>query len=244
MTDIHCHILPGFDDGSPSVGESVRMAEIAYSSGIRRTVATPHFSVLNGDIRRASEEIGRLFASLTEALNGAGIALKLYLGAEVLCTPEIPRLLSKGLIPTVAGTDYVLTEFFFDAPTEYMENMLDEIRSIGFIPIVAHPERYGAVQEDTTVLAGWFGKGYIIQMNKGSMLGAFGKHVRSAALRIAEAGLVHVIASDAHGSERRTPYMSEIYGFISENFSEEYAELLLDRNPGRIVRNLPVVPAD
>ena len=72
----------------------------------------------------------------------------------MLCTPEIPRLLSKRLIPTVAGTDYVLTEFFFDAPTEYMDNMLDEIRSIGFIPIVAHPERYGAVQEDTTVLAG------------------------------------------------------------------------------------------
>lgn len=168
MTDIHCHILPGFDDGSPSVGESVRMAEMAYASGIRRTVATPHFSALNGDIRRASEEIGRLFASLTEAVDGAGISLKLYLGAEVLCTPEIPRLLSKGLIPTVAGTDYVLTEFFFDAPTEYMDNMLDEIRSIGFIPIIAHPERYGAVQEDTTVLAGWFGKGYIIQMNKGS----------------------------------------------------------------------------
>lgn len=82
-----------------------------------------------------------------------------------------------------------------------MDNMLDEIRSIGFIPIIAHPERYGAVQEDTTVLAGWFGKGYIIQMNKGSMLGAFGRHVRAAALRIAEAGLVHVIASDAHGSE-------------------------------------------
>lgn len=244
MTDIHCHILPGFDDGSPSVGESVRMAEMAYASGIRRTVATPHFSALNGDIRRASEEIGRLFASLTEAVDGAGISLKLYLGAEVLCTPEIPRLLSKGLIPTVAGTDYVLTEFFFDAPTEYMDNMLDEIRSIGFIPIIAHPERYGAAQEDTTVLAGWFGKGYIIQMNKGSMLGAFGRHVRAAALRIAEAGLVHVIASDAHGSERRTPHMAEIYGFISENFSEEYAELLLDRNPGRIVRNLPVVPAD
>ena len=108
MTDIHCHILPGFDDGSPSVGESVRMAEMAYASGIRRTVATPHFSALNGDIRRASEEIGRLFASLTEAVDGAGISLKLYLGAEVLCTPEIPRLLSKGLIPTVAGTDYVL----------------------------------------------------------------------------------------------------------------------------------------
>ena len=58
-----------------------------------------------------------------------------------------------------------LTEFFFDAPTEYMDNMLDEIRSIGFIPIVAHPERYGAVQEDTTVLAGWFGKGYIIPVS-------------------------------------------------------------------------------
>ena len=72
MTDIHCHILPGFDDGSPSVGESVRMAEMAYASGIRRMVATPHFSVLNGDIRRASEEIGRLFASLTEAVDGAG----------------------------------------------------------------------------------------------------------------------------------------------------------------------------
>ena len=80
MTDIHCHILPGFDDGSPSVGESVRMAEMAYASGIRRTVATPHFSALNGDIRRASEEIGRLFASLTEAVDGAGISVKQQLG--------------------------------------------------------------------------------------------------------------------------------------------------------------------
>ena len=146
MTDIHCHILPGFDDGSPSVGESVRMAEMAYASGIRRTVATPHFSALNGDIRRASEEIGRLFASLTEAVDGAGISLKLYLGAEVLCTPEIPRLLSKGLIPTVAGTDYVLTEFFFDAPTEYMDNMLDEIRSIGSSRIRSVTERYRRIR--------------------------------------------------------------------------------------------------
>lgn len=192
-----------------------------------------------------SEEIGRLFASLTEAVDGAGISLKLYLGAEVLCTPEIPRLLSKGLIPTVAGTDYVLTEFFFDAPTEYMDNMLDEIRSIGFIPIIAHPERYGAVQEDTTVLAGWFGKGYIIQMNKGSMLGAFGRHVRAAGAPHRGSGTCSRYCERRTRKRAAHASYGRRYTDLSPKISvRNMPELLLDRNPGRIVRNLPVVPAD
>lgn len=108
--------------------------------------------------------------------------------------------------------------------------------------MVAHPERYEAVQRDPMLVVEWFRSGCIIQLNKGSILGRLGNHSRRAALWLLDQGLAHVIASDAHHPDYRTPHIGELVSFLSEHYPPPYIRLLLEKNPGRIVENRRIPP--
>lgn len=241
MIDIHCHILPGFDDGSPDIGESLSMARMAVSSGVTGIVVTPHFPGEAASLRRLGALVDK-YEQLVQAVEEEKLPLKLYPGAEILCLPETQRLAARRALPTIADTDYLLTEFFFNESAGYMGQMLDALAEAGYHPVVAHPERYKAVQMDPRVAERWFQKGYVLQLNKGSVLGAFGPQVQSTANRIVEAGLAHLIASDAHSSIERTPHMGALKQWAETWCGAAYAEVLLERNPSRLVEGRPMVP--
>ncbi len=242
MIDIHCHILPMIDDGSEDPEESLRMAITAVRTGITDIVCTPHFDTgfqSAGFLKQQAEDA---FASFSGAVADAGLPLRLHLGAEILCLPETPGFFEAGLLPTLAGSRYPLVEFPFDAPGPYMTGLLLEIASFGYTPLIAHPERYQAVQRDPDLAANWFDLGFLLQINKGSPLGFFGMTVRRTALALLEDGLVHIVASDAHGAEIRTVDMTRLADFLTDAGSPALARLLTEENPRRILRNEPPVP--
>ncbi len=245
MIDIHCHILPQSDDGADSMDTSLLMARMAADSGVKKIIATPHCNTpraLEKNYRDAA--LATRFVQLIRQVRDAGIPLEILPGAEVLCMPNTLELLRKRQLVTLARTDYLLVEFFFDESIDYMDDMLAALAAEGVHPVVAHPERYEAVQHTSTIIDRWFNSGYIIQVNKGSILGRLGRGAEKAADRILSRGLAHVIASDAHDTLIRTPGMSFLRNYVEEKFGIDYAEVLLDLNPARICENLPPLRAD
>lgn len=241
MIDIHCHILPGFDDGSSSLEESLSMARMAVSSGVTGIVATPHFPGESATMRRLPTLMDR-FERLRRAIEAENIPLKLHHGAEILCLPETPRLAEKRALPTIGSTNYLLTEFYFNESPKYMNEMLYALAEAGYTPVVAHPERYKAIQQNLGLMEYWFEQGYILQLNKGSLLGSFGTRVQSTAQQIINRGLAHLIASDAHGSTKRTPHMGALLQWAETRCDPDYARVLMELNPARLVEGRGMEP--
>ena len=239
MIDIHCHILPDLDDGAASLDEALEMARIAARSGVTDIIATPHFRG-EPEALDIKEEIDRRCREFREALEHWRIPIRLHQGAEILCTPQTPALAQQGRLPTLGNTRYVLTEFYFNESFGFMDNCLRKLAACGYTPVVAHPERYDAVQWDPEQLRFWADNGYVLQINKGSVLGTLGRGAEEAAHELLELGLVHLFASDAHGCERRTPHMEGLLRWAEEFCDPECARILLTENPGQILKGEPI----
>ncbi len=235
MVDIHCHIIPEVDDGAWDMDTAVEMARVAADSGVTKIVATPHFEG-RPEALESLPYIQHQFRKLQSALKGAKVAVELIPGVEILCLPQTLELARRGQLPTLGRSRYVLVEFFFDASAGFMEAALQELKHLGYRPVVAHPERYGAVQRDLDLAAHWFRHGFALQLNKGSVLGAFGQRAEETATRLLYRGHAHIIASDAHSPEVRTPNFTPVREWCLENLGQGYTKILLEDNPGRIVR--------
>lgn len=236
MVDIHTHILPGVDDGSPDPEISLEMAEQAVRSGVSHLVMTPHCNIPgmfdnynDGDVLR------RRMDNFRRQMEEAGIELKLYTGMEVFGTPQVPDLLKEGRLLTVNDTKYLLIEFPFAESPDYATEILSDICSMGYTPIVAHPERYEYVQRDPGLVDYWIRMGCGMQVNKGSLLRRFGRQPFACAVRLLEEGMVSCVASDAHHSEWRTTWMDEVRMMLEEQFGYNYADFLTRVNPARIL---------
>lgn len=240
MIDIHCHILPDYDDGADDLEESLEMARMAVFSGVSHIFATPHF---NGELAELEQLplIERQFQVLSAALKQASIPLTLHPGAEILCLPETVALADSRQLPTLGETNYVLTEFYFDESYAFMDETLLHLLHCGYKPVVAHPERYDVIQRDPPRLHRWARQGCVIQLNKGSVLGNLGARAEAAANEILAMGMAHLFASDAHGCHSRTPHMGQLCQWVEECCEEEYAAILLEENPQRLLRGLPMV---
>jgi len=241
MIDIHCHILPGFDDGASSLEEAVSMASMAASSGVTAIVATPHFPGKAESLRRMNELVDK-YQLLRDALLHRDIPLTLIPGAEILCLPETVHLARRHALPTIGDTSYLLAEFFFNESPSYMSQTLHALADEGYRPVVAHPERYKAVQQNPRLLRFWFEQGYVLQVNKDSLLGLFGPQVQTCAEQILQSGMAHIIASDAHSPRRRTPHMGTLRMWAAESCSPSYFRILTQRNPARLIQNQDMVP--
>ena len=243
MVDIHCHILHNYDDGASSLDESLEMARMAAQTGVTDIVVTPHFEGRASSLRRLPILVEH-FEELTQAIAREGIPVTLHLGAEILCTEETLQLAKKKYLPTIGASNYFLTEFYFNEDLDFMDEMLRSLAEAGYTPVVAHPERYGAIQRDPAILKHWFRRGYVLQLNKGSILGAFGRRAEQAAHGILRAGLAHVIASDAHSANHRTPHMEGLNRWLDHHIDAKYAKILTEENPGRIIKGEPLVPVE
>ena len=193
MIDLHTHILPGLDDGAPDLETSVLMAAVAAESGVTHLVATPHSNQRGAFENYASPALQVRFDCLCAAVREAGIPLELSLGMEIFGTGDVPKLLREGRLLTINGGRYLLIEFGFHEDPLRIERLLDELLAAGYWPVVAHPERYYGLQRMPNYLYDWVNRGVVLQVNKGSLFGRFG---RGAQLRRAHIRTVRV-AGDA-----------------------------------------------
>ncbi len=236
MIDIHAHILPGVDDGSPSMEDSLEMAVLATESGVSTMIVTPHCNLPRTDCLDTAG-VTHACAELSAALRAHGSTLRLSCGMEIFGTPDTALRLREGSLCTLAGSRYPLVEFPFSDYAHEATGILREILELGLRPIVAHPERYLFAQAEPRLLNLWTDMGCLLQVNRGSLLGRFGRREQALAFALVERGFASFVASDAHSPLRRTPWMHDVYTLLCSEFSVRTADLLLKENPGRVLGN-------
>ena len=148
LTDLHCHILPGMDDGSSDFETSVAMAKMALAGGVCTIAATPHSNVEDDDMALRCRVIRHRAAMLRDALSQNHVPVKILTGMELFIRDNLPEILESGSFMTLGGTKYLLGEFDFGEDGGYMDDALEYVRRQGLTPVLAHPERYAAVQRD------------------------------------------------------------------------------------------------
>src|SRR5947209_14359794 len=197
MIDTHLHILPGVDDGPETIQESLTLARTLLQEGIHSAIATPHY---NDEFpQRSAAEIRERVYHLQQELDHHGIPLRLFAGHEALIKAGLPEDIQDGRLATLNGSSYLLLELWNSTWLPETERVIFELRAHGIVPIIAHPERYRAIQQDPARLAALLRQGVLAQVMAGSLTGMQGKTARRTAETLLKKGLIHCIASDAHG---------------------------------------------
>ena len=243
MIDLHCHMLPGVDDGAATEREALLMAQVAVDSGVSDVILTPHCNVPGQFRNYYDQRLEDRFCRFEQLLRRENCSLTVHRGMEVFVTPELPRLLDNGSLLTLGGSRYLLVEFAFGEEGWFADDILRQIRQYDLIPVVAHPERYYFLQDEPRHLLRWVGDGCLLQLNKGSFFGMFGRHAAKTAHWCLDCGCLHLIGSDAHSPYRRTPRLNDVYDLVADAVSPETAQLLLHDNPAAILTGGAVCPA-
>ncbi len=237
MIDIHCHILPGFDDGSDNMEESVRMARLAVEGGTTAVIATPHSNIPDKYENYFGKAYVEAFKALDARLKQENIPLKLYPGHEIFAASDFIELIKKKRLLTLCNSQYPLIEFALQERSESIYRKLELITAEGLTPIIAHPERYAFIAADPAAPLRLKKMGCLLQLNKGSLKKKFGRTSYIIARELIEREYADFVASDAHSPYMRTPYLEDAYEIISELRSSRYAEMLLKINPEKVIRN-------
>ena len=240
MTDIHSHVLPKTDDGAATYMESLDMLRIARSKGTKRMVCTPHF--YNPRIGHVDKD--RVF-DIFEGLKAraAGIDVEILLGSEVFCSDLFLRELPMKNFFTINGTDYLLVEFDFHDDIDRVLFAVDIITKAGYIPIIAHPERYSFLRRDEYYVEKFLSMGALFQVNTTSLAGMHGERAFDFAAWMLDNRYVAAVASDAHDTSFRSPDIRGAYMWLYGNtgFSKTYAEELFFDNPEAIISGQKII---
>lgn len=233
MIDIHCHILPGLDDGARDMEEAVAMCRVAQADGIRTIVATPHCR--NGVYKNSEQTILSVLGQLEEHLKTAGVALDLRSGADIHIHPETISFLRKNPRLLLGGR-YFLLELPAQSIPPFTRDFIFEAFLAGFIPIITHPERNTILQGHFKVLEEWVKAGALVQITAMSLTGAFGSQVKECAFEMVRMGMVHLVATDAHSPRRRPPVLSKAREVLENLMGPEQAQALVKDIPEKILK--------
>lgn len=252
IVDLHSHLIPGVDDGAESVEDALRALEAMTSEGVSVAVTTPHLAAHltreRGMLEERLGEVDEALAALRRGMADHGADLpELHRGHEVaLDDPEPvfddPRL-------RLAETDFVLVEWpFMKLPVvESAMEVLERIRSAGWTPVLAHPERYQGLDRRRDIVDAWRRTGTLLQVNHGSLLGVYGRTARENALYIVGRGMADLLSSDYHGWHGRDPGAVEVRRWFEGRGFDEVFRILAHENPRRILAGelpMPVPPLD
>jgi protein-tyrosine phosphatase len=247
FVDLHCHLLPGIDDGSSSIVETVEMLRVAHRRGTRTIVATPHtfqpmfaaFSSMEliGAYSRMKEELNELsrqeqYSFLQE--------MDVHLGAENFATSEFYEALEKRKVLTLNGSRYLLVEFSSFMPFPLIEAAVDQILEHELTPVLAHVERYEFSYQLPESLDDLKRRGCVIQINAEAFDRRRNSEVMEFALSVAGRGALGVIASDGHDVRGRPPVVQGAFEILRREFPEEAVETWMSANPSRILANQPL----
>ncbi|WP_286230079.1 tyrosine-protein phosphatase [Neobacillus mesonae] len=241
MIDIHCHILPGVDDGAQTMEDSITMAKQAAKEGIHTIIATPH---LNHQYDNRKQAIVEKVDAVNLALKQEGVNLIILPGQEPRIYGEIIEDYEKNEIQTLNGSRYVFIEFPSNHVPMYSEKLLFDLQVKGLTPVIVHPERNSELIEHPDVLYNLVEKGALTQVTASSLCGYFGKKIKIFSEQLIEANLTHFIASDAHNVVNRAFKMEEAFNLIESDFGVDYvylftenAEFLIDNK--NIIKEMP-----
>ena len=240
MIDIHSHIVFDVDDGPQSRGESKVLLEEAYTQGVRTIVSTSHRR--KGMFETPEDKIAANFSEVKQLAQEIGPDLTILYGAEIYFSGDALEKLEKDLIPRLNGTRYALIEFSMNTPYRDIHSALSKILLLGITPVIAHIERYHALENDEKRVKELINMGCYTQINSSSVLkpklfGDAHKFMKKRAAYFLEKNLVHVVASDMHNLDNRPPFMKEAYELITKKYGRDRARDLFETNPAKILRD-------
>lgn len=239
MIDIHTHVLPGLDDGPASIEESLAMLHQAAESGTTDIVATPH---ANLEFSYDPEVVRAKIRELAEIFDGS---LRIHHGCDFHLQYDLVQAALKNPAPyTINGGRYLLVEFSDLIIFRNTEQVLDQLRGAGMVPVVTHPERNPLLQQRIERMQAWVTCGCCLQLTAQSLLGGFGAAPRKCARQLLAAGMVHFVASDAHDSRLRPARLDEAWRIVADDFGEARARLLFVDNPRAVIDNRSLPPQD
>lgn len=227
-TDIHSHILPGLDDGSQSMEQSLEMLRIAEEEGTSDIIATPHYK--SGRYRADSNQVSKRVSQLQTAAKNEGLKIRIYPGTEIYYHSELEEKFDNKELHTLNDTSWVLVEFSPFENFGYIRNAADDLLSLGLQPVIAHVERFQCLLKDVKKVQELKNMGCGIQVNASSIVGEYGFMAKRFTRKLLKLGLIDYIGTDAHNTEGRKPSMKKCADIIYKKCDKEYAEAVLFGN--------------
>ena len=234
MIDIHCHLLPGVDDGPKDLQESEAMLKELYMQGVRKVIVTPHYR--KGMFEPVPHQIKSRYVQVQEIAKSIGEDLEIWLGREVHINMDIDTLLEQQKYMTLAGTEYILAEFRSDVDKDFVWERISLLISLGYRPIIAHIERYFNIACDIDFVFRLSELGAKVQVNADSILGKDGKALKHASRKLINAGLVDFVGSDANGIKERAPHLGKCQAYLIRKYGRAYTKRIMWSNPLRILQ--------
>lgn len=228
FVDIHTHILPGVDDGASDLAQSLELLKQACAQGTGAVVLTPHY---RGRFRdNTTQKLTKLFDELCQAAKTQCPGLELYLGCEVGYELDVSERLADGTVLPLNGTRYVLLEFREGSFRSRIMSGVLEVLNFGYIPIIAHAERYDAFRQYPSLARELVNLGALLQLNADSILGKYGFGIKWYCHKLLKSQLVHFVATDAHDPTQRKPDLKTCYDRLRKKYGQEYADVLFFKN--------------
>lgn len=235
MVDLHSHILPSIDDGSSSALETFMMLKEAEKAGFTDIIATPHY-ILNATEQDKIKVINQI-KEINNAAIEQGIHVKLHPGEEVYTVPNLADLIKQEKIVSLNQSKYILIEFAMHDKPKFIENIIFELCNLGYIPVIAHPERYDYIKKDLNMVSNWQNMGALIQCNYGSLIGKYGHTAQKLLIKLLKNKQVDFMGSDCHRAGSIYDDMFEITKKFKKVVDDDYFEIITTSNAKRLLLN-------
>lgn len=238
MIDIHCHLLNGVDDGSRDVIESLTSLKLAEEAGFTDIILTPHY--IKGYYENDYETIKPQVKQLQNELYENNVLIKLHHGNEVYISDDIGDLIKNGVVSKLGTSKYLLFELPQKAKMLNLENLVEDIKAAGCIPVLAHPERYVFVQKNPNELIPLIQRGVLMQSNYGSIIGQYGKEAQKTIGKMLSNNLVHFLGTDTHRSGYIYGHFYKVEREFLRYVDEKKMLELTTINPKKILEYEPI----
>lgn len=235
MIDIHSHLISNVDDGAKSPEETIELIKEAREAGITDIILTPHYII--NSYEQNAETLILLKDKLQQIINSENINVNLHIGMEVYITDNLVEILKQNKILTLAGSKYLLMELPLNTNVQYLDMVIFRLIENNIIPIIAHPERYKFVQEDSSKVRELIDSGCLIQSNIGSILGIYGKKAKKTIKYLLKNDLINFIATDTHRKNTIYPLLEKGIKKIEKITGKEKVKELTNLNAQRILNN-------
>lgn len=226
--DIHSHVLPYMDDGARDAEMSLAMLRLAESEGISDIIVTPHYR--KGRYKGERRQIDKVLTEIRDLMKAEGIKVNLYPGNEIYYHSELEQKLESGVLSTMNNTEYVLVEFSPMEDFMYIRRAVDELFSIGYIPIIAHVERIQCIEKNIERARDLKKSGCDLQVNAASTVGEMGFWCKRFVHKLLREELVDYIGTDAHDIDKRRPTISKCAKMLYKKYNRDYVDEILFQN--------------
>lgn len=231
MIDFHSHILPGIDDGSRSIEQTIRMLKEAKEAGFTKIISTSHY--IEGYYESDEAERTELLNEVQKNISG----IELYLGNEIYITNNMINLIQNKKASTINNSKYVLFEFPLSAKSMNDKEVVYRLIENGFVPVIAHPERYSYVQDNPEYIEELAEMGALFQANYGSIIGMYGKKAEKTLKKLLKNDLIRFFGTDSHRIDQVYTKMPKILKKLHKFLSDEEIEEFTVINPQKVLNN-------